>query len=101
MALIPADQNLFLIDLHYIAALDDIDSALDAHVEFLERHYASGQFIVSGPKVPRTGGVILATAPSRAFLEDLLEADPFKEKQLARYTISEFRPAMKAAELDT
>lgn len=99
MALIPNDQSLFIVDLHYTASLDDIAPALDPHVAFLEANYAAGNFLASGPKVPRTGGVIIATAASRAALDEILKADPFKEQGLAKYTVTEFRATMRAAPL--
>ncbi len=101
MPLIPPEHNLFIVDLHYIVEFDKIDPELDAHVEFLEHNYASGCFIASGPKVPRTGGVIVAMAKTLAELEQVLAADPFYEKKLARYTVTEFRPSMMAAQLST
>ena len=99
MTLIPAGQNLFVVDLHYTVSFDKIEPELDAHVEFLEENYATGSFIASGPKVPRTGGVIIAAAETRDGLEKVLAADPFHAKALARYTITEFRPSMKASHL--
>lgn len=99
MTLIPADQNLFIVDLHYVASFDEIEPELDAHVEFLEENYASGHFIASGPKVPRTGGVIVATADTKGTLEQILAGDPFHAKKLAQYKITEFRPSMQAAQL--
>ena len=99
MSIIPADQNLFIVDLHYTSSFDDIEPHLDAHIDFLEQNYAAGRFIASGPKVPRTGGVIIATAETRAVLEKILEADPFKKNQLAKYTVTEFRPSMQADQL--
>lgn len=99
MVLLPPEQNLFIVDLHYIVSFDEIEPELDAHVEFLEENYASGHFIASGPKVPRSGGVIIATAKSREALEQILTADPFHAKQLAQYSITEFRPSMKAPQL--
>jgi len=99
--LIPANQNLFVIDLHYVVPLDEVESAIDAHVDFLEKNYSSGRFIASGPKVPRTGGVIIATAATRDELEASLEADPFKKQGLAKYTVSEFRPSKRAKQLDS
>lgn len=101
MTLIPSGQNLFVVDLHYTASFEEIEPELDAHVEFLEENYASGHFIASGPKVPRTGGVIIATAETREVLAQILTSDPFHEKQLARYTITEFRPSMKASQLSS
>ncbi len=99
MALLPSEQNLFVVDLHYIASFQEIEPELDAHVEFLEENYAAGHFIASGPKVPRTGGVIIATAKNREALKQILTADPFHAKQLAQYTITEFRPSMMASQL--
>ncbi|MEL8055467.1 MAG: YciI family protein [Pseudomonadota bacterium] len=96
----PSEQNLFIVDLHYIAAFDQIDPLIEDHVEFLEANYASGQFIASGPKVPRTGGVIIATADSLEGLETLLAADPFHKAKVAKYTITEFYPRMTAAQFD-
>lgn len=99
MAILPSEQNLFIVDLHYIVSFDEIEPELEAHVKFLEENYSSGHFIASGPKVPRTGGVIIATAESRETLEQILAADPFHAKHLAQYNITEFRPSMKVSQL--
>jgi uncharacterized protein YciI len=53
-------------------------------------------FLISGRMVPRTGGVILATADSRADIEAVIELDPFKEAGVASYQITEFVPTMAA-----
>ena len=87
---------LFVVDPRYVVSLDDINVALDPHVVFLERNFAAGHFIVSGPKVPRTGGVIIATVASRSDLDSILDQDPFKQQGLAQYTITEFRPSKMA-----
>lgn len=99
MPAIPSDQNFFVVDLHYIASFEEIEPALDAHVQFLEKNYASGSFIASGPKEPRTGGVIVATAASKSELEEILDADPFKQQELAEYKITEFRASMRVDQL--
>lgn len=101
MTFIPPEQNVFVVDLHYLVEFEDIEPALDAHIAFLEENYAAGHFIVSGAKVPRTGGVIIATAGSLNELEQILEADPFKSQGLARYTITEFKAAMTAPHLSS
>ncbi len=99
--LVPAGQNLFVVDLHYIRPFDEIDPLIDAHILFLEANYAKGLFLASGAKVPRTGGVILATAPSREAVETLLENDPFHQHGVARYTVTEFGPSMSAKGMTT
>ncbi len=53
-----------------------------------------GVFLASGRQVPRTGGVILAVAPSRADLETVMQHDPFIAEKLARYEIIEFRTSL-------
>lgn len=101
MPLIPESHTMFVVDLHYVAPFEQIDPLIDDHVLFLERNYAAGRFIASGPKVPRTGGVIIAVSDSRAELETCLHDDPFHQHGVAKYTITEFRPSMRAPALDT
>jgi len=83
---------LFIVDLTYIAPLDEIDRALPEHVEFLTRQYDAGHFLMSGPKSPRTGGVILAKAASKADLEAIVDTDPFRRDGMAETTITSFEP---------
>ena len=49
---------MFVIELIYTADLADIDAHMAAHVAFLKKYYASGNFLVSGRKIPRDGGII-------------------------------------------
>ena len=60
---------MFLIDVRYVAPLEDVDKALEGHVAFLKENYAKGIFVLSGRKIPRTGGVILARNVSREELD--------------------------------
>lgn len=89
--------TLFVVDVTYCKPLEEIDALLAGHVAFLDRHYSAGTFLVSGRKVPRTGGVILARAGSREFLAAILEEDPFHRAGAADYAVTEFQPT-KAAE---
>ena len=90
---------MFIVVLHYVRPLADIDALIPAHREFLERHYAEGHFLLSGRQEPRTGGVILASLPCRGQLEQLLKEDPFHRAKAATYEIIEFIPTMSAPEL--
>ena len=38
--------------------LSEVDRFLAAHREYLAKHYATGDFIASGPQTPQVGGVI-------------------------------------------
>ena len=74
---------MFVIELLYTASLDKIDAHMTAHVQFLKKHYASGQFVISGRKIPRDGGIILATGASRQEIEKIIREDPFCKNGLA------------------
>ncbi|MFX4229230.1 MAG: YciI family protein [Porticoccaceae bacterium] len=65
----------------------------------VEGRLCQGDVLASGRKVPRDGGVILAKG-DRAALEDELTRDPFKQHDLADYTITEFVPVMVADGLE-
>jgi uncharacterized protein YciI len=87
---------MFIITLTYLKPAEEIDKLLAAHREYLREQYANGMFLMSGRQVPRTGGIIIATADSRADIEAVIELDPFKEAGAASYTITEFVPTKQA-----
>jgi uncharacterized protein YciI len=91
---------VFVIELIYKTDLAAIDRAMRAHMAFLRKHYAAGTFVVSGRKVPRDGGIILAVAKSREEVEAIAEEDPFVKLGLADYRIIEFRVSQRADDLD-
>lgn len=81
---------MFIINLEYIVPLEELDEHMDSHVAYLKKYYAADVFIVSGRKVPRTGGVIIAQAKSKELLEMIIAEDPFHQHKLAKFTITEF-----------
>ncbi|WP_027797442.1 YciI family protein [Paraburkholderia acidipaludis] len=82
---------MYVVSLTYRASLDAIDEALEAHRQFLDQHFAAGVFVAAGPKVPREGGVILATDIERERLDAILASDPFAVRGLASYAVTEFK----------
>jgi uncharacterized protein YciI len=90
---------MFVIELIYKAGLNDIDAHMAAHVKFLKKYYKAGNFLVSGRKIPRDGGIILAVGVSRAAIEAIVHEDPFYEHQLADFRIIEFRASQRADDL--
>ena len=87
---------MFVIELTYKASLTQIDAHMRAHVAFLKKYYASGNFLVSGRKIPRDGGIILAVGKSREQIEAIVQEDPFYELGLADFRIIEFRASQRA-----
>lgn len=92
---------MFVIELTYTADLAEIDAHMAAHVVFLRKHYAAGSFIVSGRKIPREGGIILAVGKSRQQVEAIVKEDPFYQHGLADFRIVEFRASQRAPDLPT
>ena len=68
----------FIIEITYTATLPEIDRVLPAHRAFLQTGYDCGLLLLSGPQNPRTGGVLVARAASRAELEAFLRDDPYQ-----------------------
>ncbi len=85
---------MFIISLNYIKSLEEIDSFLEEHVIFLKKQYKENNFIASGRKVPRTGGIILSKISDKSKLESIIKNDPFYINKLAEYEIIEFIPTM-------
>lgn len=69
-----------------------MNAHIPAHRAFLGEGYKNNPFIASGPKVPRTGGVIISHLPSGADVEALIKQDPFYQHDVADYEIIEFSP---------
>ena len=90
---------MFVIELTYKAALAEIDAHMAAHVIFLKKYYASGNFLVSGRKIPRDGGIILAAGKSRQEIETIIQEDPFYEHRLADFRIIQFRASQRADDM--
>jgi uncharacterized protein YciI len=90
---------MFVIELVYKASLEEIDAHMAAHVRFLKKYYAAGNFLVSGRKIPREGGIILAVGKTRQEIEDIVKEDPFHRHGLADFRIIEFRASQKADDI--
>jgi uncharacterized protein YciI len=91
---------MFVIELIYKAELSEIDANMSAHMSFIRKNYAAGRFLLSGRKVPRDGGIILALGDSREQIEALIEQDPFVSRGLSDYRIIEFRDSQRAESID-
>jgi uncharacterized protein YciI len=90
---------MFVIELIYKADLARIDAHMAAHVRFLKKYYATGNFLVSGRKIPRDGGIILAVGGSRSQIEAIVAEDPFYAHGLADFRIIEFRASQRADDI--
>ncbi|HET7538857.1 MAG TPA: YciI family protein [Polyangiaceae bacterium] len=90
---------MFVIELLYKADLCEIDAHMKAHVAFLKKYYAAGKFLVSGRKIPRDGGIILAVGKDKHEIETIVREDPFCKLGLADFRIIEFRASQRADDI--
>lgn len=93
---------MYLLLVHYLRPLDEVDTQLEAHRAFLDTYYQRGVFVVSGPRAERAlGGVILTRAIDEEELQSIIAADPFVQYGLARYEIISFRVTKHAPDFET
>ena len=90
---------MFIIELMYRSSLAEIDANMAAHVRFLNKYYAAGNFLVSGRKIPRDGGIIVAVGSSRDEIEAIMREDPFCQRGLAEVRIIQFRASQRADDI--
>jgi uncharacterized protein YciI len=88
---------MFVLLNRYLKPLEEVDRVLPEHRRFQDDLYARGIFILSGRFEPRTGGVTLARAGSRAEMESILRDDPFVREGITSYEIVEFVPTRHSA----
>jgi uncharacterized protein YciI len=86
------DKPMFIILLKYKKPIEIVDEHLDSHRNYLQECYAKNYFVVSGPRNPRTGGVLISQLTDQAKVEDILKDDPFYIHDVADYEIIEFKP---------
>ena len=91
---------MFIIELTYTVALEEIDAHMKAHVAYLDKYYQSNKFVVSGRKIPRDGGIIIATSSTKKEIEKIIKQDPFYKHRLADFKIIEFNASQKAKNID-
>ncbi len=83
---------MFIITLTYKKPIETVDQHLAAHRAFLELGYQKDYFIASGPKNPRTGGIILSQLDNREQLLEIIQQDPFYINHVADFDLTEFTP---------
>ncbi|HZU55542.1 MAG TPA: YciI family protein [Actinocrinis sp.] len=91
---------MFVITLTYKVSLELVDKHIPAHVEWLKKHYEAGMLLATGPRVPRTGGVILARPVPREQIDEFIAGDPFRVHGIADYDVVEFAPSSVAPGLE-
>ncbi len=82
----------FIILIHYTESIEKINEIRPRHREFLERGYTDGIVLYSGPRVPRTGGLIAARGNTAEEVKTFFSNDPYQKEKAAEYEFIEFEP---------
>ncbi|MBY6003984.1 hypothetical protein KUV62_08700 [Salipiger bermudensis] len=90
MGVIPEGHSLFVVDIEYVVPFEQIEPVLAPHMDFVRQGYADGHFLCSGPKNPRSGGIVIAIGASLAAIEALMAEDPFVSAGVVTVQITEF-----------
>jgi uncharacterized protein YciI len=91
---------VFVLLLTYTKPLAEVDALMRRHMAWLDAQYDAGRFVVSGRRIPRTGGVILARGDDRDEIEALAAKDPFVSGGVATCEIIQFRASQTADGID-
>lgn len=78
--------------INYKKPLEIVEQYVAKHRSFLDEGYQKNYFVVSGPRNPRTGGVLLSQLDDREKLENILKQDPYYINDIAEYEFIEFTP---------
>jgi uncharacterized protein YciI len=86
-------KHFFLEGEHLVPFEQRAPELIAAHRQFLQQGYDNGRFLLSGPSIPATGGVLIARPQSREELDAFLADEPFCKAGLMRFCrIIEFNP---------
>jgi uncharacterized protein YciI len=87
----------FVVEAIYSAPIEQVREAYPLHRAWLQKGYDLGLFLCSGPKIPPTGGYLVARAASVEVLQTMFEEEPLNKEGLASFTFTEFNPVKHQA----
>jgi uncharacterized protein YciI len=88
------EMKYFFLEGQHLVPFEQRDPRLvAAHRKFLQDGYDRGRFLLSGPTIPPSGGVLVARAESLDELNAFLADEPYCKAKVMRFSrITEFDP---------
>ncbi|WP_230206648.1 YciI family protein [Novosphingobium sp. Gsoil 351] len=81
--------------------LTKLSDLVAEHRAYVQQAYDDGHYLLSGPEVPADTGVVIARAPSRTLLNELMEREPFVRDGKVRISrVVEFVPARHRPQIE-
>jgi len=90
----------FVVEISYSVPFEKLADTVPEHRNFLQTGYDKGWLLCSGPQVPKTGGIVVARAPSLEDIRQFFTNDPYQKKGLATYRFCEFEPVKRQVLLE-
>jgi len=75
-----------------VKPIEEVEEHPAAHRAFIDQLVREGKLVVSGPREPRTGGVMVTTFTTEVEAMKRMVDDPFFENGIAEYEAIRFRP---------
>lgn len=82
----------FVVLMNYTKPVADVDQVRAAHIAHIQQAAGRGIMVAWARRSPPVGGVLVATAPDRQTLEQVLAADPYVQAGVASPEVVEFNP---------
>ena len=76
---------MYVILLRYLKPIEEVERATPAHRAYLDTLYAAGKLVCSGPREPRTGGVMIANVDTDRAVSEIIAEDPYFTEGIAEY----------------
>lgn len=83
-------MRMFVLISRFQRPIDEVNLSFALHSAWVQRQYESGRFLVSGPREPTIGGIIVTRASSEQELREVLTTDPYQQRGLVEYEIFAF-----------
>jgi uncharacterized protein YciI len=85
----------FMIEITYCVPVEQLGEIVTQHRTFLQLGYECGWLLMSGPQNPKTGGIVIARAPSLQALKAYFQDDPYLLYEVATHRYVEFEPVKR------
>ena len=85
----------FIVEINYKIPAEQMADIVAEHRQFLQTGYDQGLLLCSGPRVPRTGGMVVARAASLQEIQQFFEGDPYHQHDVAEHHFVEFEPVKR------
>ena len=90
----------FVVLINYKVPFEQFEHVVPSHREYLQSAVDAGMVLLSGPRIPRTGGVVIIKADSESAARAFTDKDPYNLAGVADYQILEFKPGRHQDFLD-